>query len=98
MDTAPPMSNQTTTSTWDNKTTTPMWTKAAEEQSEEYIYSKFNPPLLILSIAVILQNSLVIHEYFPERRKLTPLLFLLIASADMIIAGGVICNVLMKCN
>ena len=48
-----------------------------------------------LSTAVILQNYLVISGYYPQRKKLIPLLFLLIASADMLIAVGELLRVVL---
>ena len=64
------------------------WIKLSDYREVAYLN-------VILSIAVILQNFLVTAGYYPERKKLIPMLFLLIAGADTVIAVGEICRVIL---
>ena len=64
------------------------WIKLSDYREVAYLN-------VILGITVILQNFMVTAEYYPERKKLIPMLFLLIAGADMVIAVGEICRVIL---
>ena len=70
-------------------TTTPnMLLTTDPSGSERDAYEKILPLNLFLAITIILQNSLVIYDYFPERKKLITTLFILIAAADVVLALG----------
>ena len=64
------------------------WVKLSDYRQVAYLN-------VILGIAVILQNFLVTAGYYPERKKLIPMFFLLIAGADTVIAVGEICRVIL---
>ena len=55
-------------------------------QAFEYIL----PVNLFLSAFILLQNSIILVDYYPDRRKLVISLFMLIAVLDMILAFGTV--------
>ena len=69
------------------------------EDPERYVYEKIIPVNLFFAIVIIFQNSLVIYDYFPERKKLITSLFILIAVADLTIALGEVlrCGLSLAC-
>ena len=60
----------------------------ADHAGELDLYPHIIPVNLILAIVIILQNILVIYDYFPERKKLVTAMFILIAVSDMFVAIG----------
>ena len=56
--------------------------------TEKETYEQTYPVNLTIALIIIFQNVLVIYDYFPNRRKLTTLLFILIAGVDIVLALG----------
>ena len=57
-------------------------------QLERHTYEQILPANLFLSLGILVQNSLVIYDYAPQRKKLITALFILIAVADVVLALG----------
>ena len=49
-------------------------------------FQYLTPINLLLALYILLQNSLVLYDHYPDRRRVSSLLFLLIAGADIITA------------
>ena len=55
---------------------------------QTHIYKYLTPIDLALALYIILQNSVILYDYYPDRRRVSSLLFLLIAGADVITAAS----------
>ena len=58
----------------------------------EETFRAIAPINTLLAFAIIMQNSLVVFHYFPDRQKLITRIFILIACADLVQAVGTMIN------
>jgi hypothetical protein len=62
-------------------------------------YENMLPAIFLFSIFILIHNSVILMDYYPDRRKFVTSMFMIIATCDMLMAFGSIFNAVpaIKC-
>ena len=54
----------------------------------KYAFSNLSSINMTLAVWILIQNAMIIADYYKDRKKFVPAMFMLIAAADMLTAAG----------